>query len=106
MKRDWIKAILKTSYMVEQNWYFGRFHRLIMWFYKIKAILCVLIGRERPHDYDKDYISVGIDNYSTLDMFGQIAADIWHEGHDWDEIAVGKGLFSGWSYETFANGDY
>jgi hypothetical protein len=93
----WIKPILNTPTEFEDNWHWGKYDNLVKVFHKFKAIICVLLNRYREHDYKWDTIAVAITEYH--EFHGEFY------GHDWEELAVGIGLFKNWQVESYGNAD-
>lgn len=63
--------------------------------YLLKLFLCVVLGKQRGHQYNKPTI--------PMLEFGQHVSG-WDHSYNWTEVAVGEGLLTGWIYEVYPNG--
>jgi hypothetical protein len=72
------------------------------YFYSLKCYLCVLFGKDVKHKHwseiANDLVLVvvanfNIEDYQSIDFYGK----------QWDELAVGRGLFKNWFYEFYDN---
>ncbi len=92
--REAVIASVKQRCKQDSNWSFGRCWR---WFYTLKILFCVMIGRTRPEGTESypDVVEVG-HHYFAYTYAGWEAA--W--------IAVGYGFWSGWWYEIQRDSDW
>lgn len=92
-KTDLIKEVLKSR--TKQDWDFNIFDRT---FYTLKAILVVLIGREKHIRYDDSIIVTTFNFHSvySLDCFN---------AYEWNELVVGYGYFKNWHYDINSDGN-
>lgn len=98
-KRNLIKAILKDRLFFHDN-YFSARHWWWRWFYSAKAIICVVIGREGDLYGDPD----AIDSVAFLNYRSVFSLDCM-DAKEWDEIAISPGVFRGWRYGVYSNGN-
>lgn len=92
---DWLVPILRDRCRQEQDWALSRGQR---WAYTAKALLVILLRRDRECRYNFDSVTVASTGFhSTFSLdFGS--------GEDWIDLVVGRGLFRGWWFGTRTNG--
>lgn len=86
------KEALKQRVKYNENIELNRTQR---WFYTTKAIICLMIGRQK-------------NLYTTDDKIDSVANwGYWTSldgGGNWTELAVGRGVLRNWYYDIYKNG--
>lgn len=92
-----IKQILKQRCKYEDNRALNNIERF---FYTLKVLICILLKRQKSLYTDPDSLCVAILNFRNA-----YSLDVMN-GYDWEEIAVGYGLFENWHYDRYDNSSY
>ncbi len=95
-KRMAILTAFRERARNHDNYSLNRFQR---WFYAVKAILCVLLGRSVDFSYKDSYV----DEIASWDVSSFSSQDGYC--YSWTELRVGYGIFSNWRYDIIHDGN-
>jgi len=91
-----IWEILKQRAKDHENWGLGPIRKF---FYSLKCVICVLINRQRDLWADDE----AIDSIACFDFHKWQSQDFCGYAVDWDEVAVGRGIFRRWYFDIYEN---